>query len=213
MSFKDLKLSIEILKSIEEKGYIEASPIQKKAIPLVLEGHDLLAGAQTGTGKTAAFSLPILDKIFRSKKDNQDRKIKSLILAPTRELAVQVADNIRNYGVNLNFKIETIYGGSSINVQKSRLKRGADIVVATPGRLLDLLQQKIISFKNLEILVLDEADRMLDMGFIKDIEKIIKYLPKVRQTLLFSATFPKEIKSLANSILHKPKEVQIAERN
>lgn len=213
MSFKDLNLSIEILKSIEEKGYIEASPIQKKAIPLVLEGHDLLAGAQTGTGKTAAFSLPILNKIFTSKKDNQHRKIKSLILAPTRELAVQVADNIRNYGVNLNFKIETVYGGSSINVQKSRLKRGADIVVATPGRLLDLLQQKIISFKNLEILVLDEADRMLDMGFIKDIEKIIKYLPKVRQTLLFSATFPKEIKSLANSILHKPKEVQIAERN
>jgi ATP-dependent RNA helicase RhlE len=213
MSFKNLNLSIEILKSIEKKGYIEASPIQKKAIPLVIEGHDLLAGAQTGTGKTAAFSLPILNKIFTSKKNNQQRKIKSLILAPTRELAVQVADNIKNYGVNLNFKIETIYGGSSINVQKSRLKRGADIVVATPGRLLDLLQQKIISFKNLEILVLDEADRMLDMGFIKDIEKIIKYLPKVRQTLLFSATFPKEIKSLANSILHKPKEVQIAERN
>ena len=213
MSFKDLNLSIKILKSIEEKGYIEASPIQKKAIPLILEGHDLLAGAQTGTGKTAAFSLPILNKIFTSRKDNQQRKIKSLILAPTRELAVQVAENIRNYGVNLNFKIETIYGGSSINVQKSRLKRGADIVVATPGRLLDLLQQKTISFKNLEILVLDEADRMLDMGFIKDIEKIIKYLPKERQTLLFSATFPKEIKSLANSILYKPKEVQIAERN
>ena len=213
MSFKDLNLSIEILKSIEKKGYIEASPIQKKAIPLILEGHDLLAGAQTGTGKTAAFSLPILNKITTSKKNNQLRKIKSLILAPTRELAVQVADNIINYAENLNFKIETIYGGSSINVQKSRLKKGADIIVATPGRLLDLLQQKIISFKSLEILVLDEADRMLDMGFIKDIEKIIKYLPKVRQTLLFSATFPKEIKSLANSILYKPKEVQIAERN
>ena len=213
MSFKELELCNEILKSIEEKGYVEASPIQKKAIPLILAGHDLLAGAQTGTGKTAAFSLPILNKIFLSKKDSQQSTIKSLILAPTRELAVQVADNIRNYGVNLNFKIETIFGGASINVQKSRLKRGADIIVATPGRLLDLLQQKTFNLKNLEIFVLDEADRMLDMGFIKDIEKIIKYLPKVKQTLLFSATFPNEIKSLANSILHKPKEVQIAERN
>jgi len=213
MSFKELELCNEILKSIEEKGYVEASPIQKKAIPLILAGHDLLAGAQTGTGKTAAFSLPILNKIFLSKKDSQQSTIKSLILAPTRELAVQVADNIRNYGVNINFKIETIFGGASINVQKSRLKRGADIIVATPGRLLDLLQQKTFNLKNLEIFVLDEADRMLDMGFIKDIEKIIKYLPKVKQTLLFSATFPNEIKSLANSILHKPKEVQIAERN
>jgi len=213
MSFKELELCNEILKSIEEKGYVEASPIQKKAIPLILAGHDLLAGAQTGTGKTAAFSLPILNKIFLSKKDSQQSTIKSLILAPTRELAAQVADNIRNYGVNLNFKIETIFGGASINVQKSRLKRGADIIVATPGRLLDLLQQKTFNLKNLEIFVLDEADRMLDMGFIKDIEKIIKYLPKVKQTLLFSATFPNEIKSLANSILHKPKEVQIAERN
>ena len=213
MSFKELELCNEILKSIEEKGYVEASPIQKKAIPLILAGHDLLAGAQTGTGKTAAFSLPILNKIFLSKKDSQQSTIKSLILAPTRELAAQVADNIRNYGVNLNFKIETIFGGASINVQKSRLKRGADIIVATPGRLLDLLQQKTVNLKNLEIFVLDEADRMLDMGFIKDIEKIIKYLPKVKQTLLFSATFPNEIKSLANSILHKPKEVQIAERN
>jgi len=213
MSFKELELCNEILKSIKEKGYVEASPIQKKAIPLILAGHDLLAGAQTGTGKTAAFSLPILNKIFLSKKDSQQSTIKSLILAPTRELAVQVADNIRNYGVNLNFKIETIFGGASINVQKSRLKRGADIIVATPGRLLDLLQQKTFNLKNLEIFVLDEADRMLDMGFIKDIEKIIKYLPKVKQTLLFSATFPNEIKSLANSILHKPKEVQIAERN
>ena len=213
MSFKELELCNEILKSIKEKGYVEASPIQKKAIPLILAGHDLLAGAQTGTGKTAAFSLPILNKIFLSKKDSQKSSIKSLILAPTRELAVQVADNIRNYGVNLNFKIETIFGGASINVQKTRLKKGADIIVATPGRLLDLLQQKTFNLKNLEIFVLDEADRMLDMGFIKDIEKIIKYLPKVKQTLLFSATFPNEIKSLANSILHKPKEVQIAERN
>ena len=213
MSFKELELCNEILKSIKEKGYVEASPIQKKAIPLILAGHDLLAGAQTGTGKTAAFSLPILNKIFLSKKDSQKSTIKSLILAPTRELAVQVADNIRNYGVNLNFKIETIFGGASINVQKTRLKKGADIIVATPGRLLDLLQQKTFNLKNLEIFVLDEADRMLDMGFIKDIEKIIKYLPKVKQTLLFSATFPNEIKSLANSILHKPKEVQIAERN
>ena len=213
MSFKELELCNEILKSIEEKGYVEASPIQKKAIPLILAGHDLLAGAQTGTGKTAAFSLPILNKIFLSKKNDQQRKVKSLILTPTRELAVQVADNIRNYGVNLNFKIETIFGGANINVQKSRLKRGVDIVVATPGRLLDHLQQKTINLKDLDIFVLDEADRMLDMGFIKDIEKISKYLPKIKQTLLFSATFPNEIKTLANSILHKPKEVQIAERN
>ena len=213
MSFKELNLSIEILKSIEEKGYVEASPIQKKAIPLILEGHDLLAGAQTGTGKTAAFSLPILNKIFLSKKHDHQRKVKSLILTPTRELAVQVADDIRDYAVNLNLKIETIFGGANINVQKSKLKRGVDIVVATPGRLLDHLQQKTINLKDLDIFVLDEADRMLDMGFIKDIEKISKYLPKIKQTLLFSATFPNEIKSLANSILHKPKEVQIAERN
>ena len=213
MSFKELKLSPEILKSIEEKGYEEASPIQKKAIPLILEGYDLLAGAQTGTGKTAAFSLPILDKLHSSKGTGEKRKIRCLILTPTRELAVQVADNVRDYGVNLNFKIETIFGGANINVQKSKLRRGIDIVVATPGRLLDHLQQKTINLRDIEIFVLDEADRMLDMGFIKDIEKIIKHLPKEKQTLLFSATFPKEIKSLANSLLNNPKEVQIAERN
>jgi|TARA_B110000483_G_scaffold223838_1_gene282078 ATP-dependent RNA helicase RhlE len=213
MSFKELKLSSEILKTVEEKGYTEASPIQKKAIPLILEGHDLLAGAQTGTGKTAAFSLPILDRMYSSKGTGEKRKIRSLILTPTRELAVQVTDNVRDYGANLHFKTETIFGGANINVQKSKLRRGIDIVVATPGRLLDHLQQKTINLRDVEIFVLDEADRMLDMGFIKDIEKIIKYLPKERQTLLFSATFPKEIKALANNLLNNPKEVQIAERN
>ena len=213
MSFKELKLSSEILESIEKKGYDEASPIQKKAIPLILAGHDLLAGAQTGTGKTAAFSLPILDKMNASKVTGERRKIKTLILTPTRELAVQVAENVKDYGVNLHFKTETIFGGANINVQKSKLRRGIDIVVATPGRLLDHLQQQTINLKNVETFVLDEADRMLDMGFIKDIEKIINHLPKEKQTLLFSATFPKEIKSLASSLLQNPKEVQIAERN
>ena len=213
MSFKELKLSSEILKSIEEKGYDEASPIQKKAIPLILAGHDLLAGAQTGTGKTAAFSLPILDKMNTSKVVGEKRKIRTLIITPTRELAIQVAENIKVYGANLNFKTETIFGGANINVQKSKLRRGIDIVVATPGRLLDHLQHQTINLKNVETFVLDEADRMLDMGFIKDLEKIINHLPKVKQTLLFSATFPKEIKSLANSLLQNPKEVQIAERN
>ena len=213
MSFKELKLSPEILKSIEEKGYDKASPIQKKAIPLILEGHDLLAGAQTGTGKTAAFSLPILDKMNVFKRIGKKRTIRTLILTPTRELAVQVAENVRDYGSNLHFKTETIFGGASIHIQKSKLKKGIDIVVATPGRLLDHLQQQTINLQNVEIFVLDEADRMLDMGFIKDIKKIIKYLPKEKQTLLFSATFPKEIKSLANGLLQNPKEVQIAERN
>ena len=213
MSFKELKLSSEILESIEKKGYDEASPIQKKAIPLILAGHDLLAGAQTGTGKTAAFSLPILDKMNTAKVVGEKRKIRTLIITPTRELAVQVAENIKVYGANLHFKTETIFGGANINVQKSKLRRGIDIVVATPGRLLDHLQHQTISLKNVETFVLDEADRMLDMGFIKDLEKIINHLPKVKQTLLFSATFPKEIKSLANSLLQNPKEVQIAERN
>ena len=213
MSFKELKLSSEILESIEKKGYDEASPIQKEAIPLILAGHDLLAGAQTGTGKTAAFSLPILDKMNAAKVVGEKRKIRTLIITPTRELAVQVAENIKVYGANLHFKTETIFGGANINVQKSKLRRGIDIVVATPGRLLDHLQHQTISLKNVETFVLDEADRMLDMGFIKDLEKIINHLPKVKQTLLFSATFPKEIKSLANSLLQNPKEVQIAERN
>lgn len=213
MSFKELKLSSEILESIEKKGYDEASPIQKKAIPLILAGHDLLAGAQTGTGKTAAFSLPILDKMNTAKVVGEKRKIRTLIITPTRELAIQVAENIKVYGANLHFKTETIFGGANINVQKSKLRRGIDIVVATPGRLLDHLQHQTINLKNVETFVLDEADRMLDMGFIKDLEKIINHLPKVKQTLLFSATFPKEIKSLANSLLQNPKEVQIAERN
>ena len=213
MSFKELKLSSEILESIEKKGYDEASPIQKKAIPLILAGHDLLAGAQTGTGKTAAFSLPILDKMNTAKVVGEKRKIRTLIITPTRELAVQVAENIKVYGANLHFKTETIFGGANINVQKSKLRRGIDIVVATPGRLLDHLQHQTINLKNVETFVIDEADRMLDMGFIKDLEKIINHLPKVKQTLLFSATFPKEIKSLANSLLQNPKEVQIAERN
>ena len=178
-----------------------------------MAGHDLLAGAQTGTGKTAAFSLPILDKMNTAKVVGEKRKIRTLIITPTRELAVQVAENIKVYGANLHFKTETIFGGANINVQKSKLRRGIDIVVATPGRLLDHLQHQTINLKNVETFVIDEADRMLDMGFIKDLEKIINHLPKVKQTLLFSATFPKEIKSLANSLLQNPKEVQIAERN
>ena len=211
MLFNQLGLSAELLRAVEERGYSEATPIQQQAIPHILEGHDLLAGAQTGTGKTAGFALPLLQRLQYG-KDNR-RKIRALVLTPTRELAAQVGESVRDYGRYLPFKTCVIFGGVSINTQISRLRKGVDVVVATPGRLLDHMQQGTIDLSAVEVLVLDEADRMLDMGFIRDIRKVLKVLPKERQNLLFSATFSREIKQLAASTLNSPAEIQVAQEN
>ena len=211
MLFNQLGLSAELLRAIDEKGYREATPIQQQAIPLVLEGRDILAGAQTGTGKTAGFALPLLQHLQTSQTNR--RSVRVLVLTPTRELAAQVGESVRDYGKYLPFKTAVIFGGVSINTQFAKLKKGIDVIVATPGRLLDHMQQKTIDLSKIEILVLDEADRMLDMGFIKDIRKILKEMPKQRQNLLFSATFSKEIRQLANDLLNNPTEIQVATRN
>ncbi len=211
MLFNQLGLSAELLRAIDEKGYREATPIQQQAIPLVLEGRDILAGAQTGTGKTAGFALPLLQHLQTSQTNR--RSVRVLVLTPTRELAAQVGESVRDYGKYLPFKTAVIFGGVSINTQFAKLKKGVDVIVATPGRLLDHMQQKTIDLSKIEILVLDEADRMLDMGFIKDIRKILKEMPKQRQNLLFSATFSKEIRQLANDLLNNPTEIQVATRN
>ena len=193
MSFNTLGLSSELKKAIEDKGYTYPSDIQLQAIPSIIKGNDIMARAQTGTGKTAAFALPILQKF--QKDESKRRRVRALVLVPTRELASQVGDSFRSYGNNLRFRTSTIYGGVSINTQIDKLRKGVDIVVATPGRLLDHLDRKTLDLSELEVFVLDEADRMLDMGFIRDIKKILTYLPKKKQNLLFSATFPKEIKA------------------
>jgi ATP-dependent RNA helicase RhlE len=211
MLFKELGLSAELLRAIEEKGYNEATPIQQQAIPLVLAGRDILAGAQTGTGKTAGFTLPLLQHLQHSPHNR--RSIRALILTPTRELAAQVGESVRDYGSHLPFRTAVIFGGVSINTQINKLRQGVDIVVATPGRLLDHMQQKTIDLSKVEILVLDEADRMLDMGFIRDIRKVIKAIPKKRQNLLFSATFSNEIRRLAADLRDAPTEIQVATRN
>ncbi len=211
MLFNQLGLSAELLRAIDKKGYRNATPIQQQAIPLIMEGRDLLAGAQTGTGKTAGFALPLLQHLQTSNTNR--RSVRVLVLTPTRELAAQVGESIRDYGKYLPFRTATIFGGVSINTQFAKLKKGVDVIVATPGRLLDHLQQKSIDLSKIEILVLDEADRMLDMGFIKDIKKILKHLPTERQNLLFSATFSKEIRRLANDLLNAPTEIQVAARN
>ena len=211
MLFNQLGLSAELLRAVDEKGYSEATPIQQQAIPHILEGHDILAGAQTGTGKTAGFTLPLLQRLQFGKINR--RKIRALVLTPTRELAAQVGESVREYGRYLPFRTAVIYGGVSINTQISRLRKGVDVVVATPGRLLDHMQQGTIDLSAVEVLVLDEADRMLDMGFIRDIRKVLKVLPKERQNLLFSATFSKEIKQLAASTLNSPAEIQVAQEN
>jgi len=210
MSFKNFGLLQEIFQAIHEKGYIEASPIQMEAIPVILKGGDLLAGAQTGTGKTASFTLPILQLLMANYENKKNHLVRALILAPTRELAAQIADSVETYGKYLPLKVQAIFGGVNINAQIKKLRNGADILIATPGRLLDLVSQKIIDLSHVEILVLDEADRMMDMGFIHDIRKILAFLPKRRQNLLFSATFSKEIKSLAYGILKSPQTVEIA---
>lgn len=212
MSFKSLGLSDALLKAVSKKGYTTPSPIQQKAIPKILERRDILASAQTGTGKTAGFALPML-QILASKPTLRKRPVRALILTPTRELAAQVYDDVRNYSEFVDIRATVVFGGVNANPQIRTLRQGVDVLVATPGRLLDLHGQGVFSFNSVEILVLDEADRMLDMGFLRDIKRILALLPKKRQNLLFSATFSKEIKQLANSFLHQPILVEATPEN
>ncbi len=212
MSFKSLGLSEALLKAISKKGYTTPSPIQQKAIPKILERKDVLASAQTGTGKTAGFALPIL-QILSEEKTLHKRPIRSLILTPTRELAAQVLQDFKDYGEYTDIRSTVVFGGVGANPQIRTLRQGVDVLVATPGRLLDLHSQKALSLARVEVLVLDEADRMLDMGFLRDIKKILALLPSRRQNLLFSATFSKEIKQLANGFLHHPVMVEAAPEN
>jgi ATP-dependent RNA helicase RhlE len=210
-------LSAEIVQAVAAKGYTEPTPIQQQAIPVILAGGDLLGAAQTGTGKTAGFTLPILQRLSTTPAPNKAAvnrwPIRALILTPTRELAAQVEDSVQEYGKYVNLNSMTIFGGVNITPQIRRLKSRVDILVATPGRLLDHVQQRTVDLSHIEILVLDEADRMLDMGFIRDIRRILALLPKQRQNLLFSATFSNEIKSLASTLLNKPTVVEVARRN
>jgi ATP-dependent RNA helicase RhlE len=212
MLFKDLGLSAALLKAVDKKGYSEPSPIQEKAIPRILEGKDVLASAQTGTGKTAGFTLPIL-QILAEKAPERRRQIRTLILTPTRELAAQIYENVREYGEFLDIRSTVIFGGVNQNPQVKTLRQGVDILIATPGRLLDLHNQKVFTLSNVEILVLDEADRMLDMGFLRDIKKIMALIPARRQNLLFSATFSADIKKLAGEFLHNPVLVEATPEN
>ena len=216
MSFASLGLSEAIVRAVSERGYSEPTPIQLQAIPAVLSGGDLLAGAQTGTGKTAGFVLPILQRLSTTAPQRPaagKRPIRTLILTPTRELAAQVEESVRDYSKHVKVSSTTIFGGVNINPQIERLRRGVDILVATPGRLLDHAQQRTVDLSTVEVLVLDEADRMLDMGFIHDIKRVLKLLPPKRQNLLFSATFSDEIKALADGLLDNPKLIEVARRN
>ena len=212
MSFADLGLCDSLLEAVAKSGYDTPSPIQAKAIPAILEGKDVMAAAQTGTGKTAGFTLPILENLRtgNSAKANQAR---ALVLTPTRELAAQVGESVQTYGQNLSLRSTVVFGGVKINPQMQKLRRGVDVLVATPGRLLDLYNQNAVKFDHLEVLVLDEADRMLDMGFIHDIRKIIKLLPRDRQNLMFSATFSADIRQLAKTIVHQPVEISVTPEN
>ena len=213
MSFSDLGLLPELLRAVADKGYDTPSPIQLQAIPAVLAGRDVLAGAQTGTGKTAGFVLPILQRLAADAANAAGRAPRALVLTPTRELAAQVAQSARDYGKYMPLRTYQVFGGVSINPQISALRAGCDILVATPGRLLDLAQQRALDLSKIQVLVLDEADRMLDMGFIHDIRRIIKLLPQKRQNLLFSATYSDDIRGLAERLLHNPLSVQVAARN
>ena len=214
LKFTELGLVPEILRAIADQGYETPTPIQAQAIPVVLEGNDLMACAQTGTGKTAGFTLPILNRLAQAKTTTTGpRKIRVLILTPTRELAAQVAESVGTYGAHLPFKSLVIFGGVSMNPQISALRKGVDILVATPGRLLDHAQQRNVDLSGVEVLVLDEADRMLDMGFIHDIKRVLALVPKKRQTLLFSATFSDEIRELASKFLTAPEYVESERRN
>ena len=216
MQFTDLNLLPELLKAIDDKGYTTPSPIQQQAIPAVLAGRDLMAAAQTGTGKTAGFTLPLLQMLaegFNQGRKVQSNHVRALILTPTRELAAQVAESVAVYGKYLPLRSAVVFGGVKINPQMMALRRGVDILVATPGRLLDLYQQNAVRFTQLEVLVLDEADRMLDMGFINDIKKVLALLPKKRQNLLFSATFSDDIRKLAKGLVNDPLEVSVSPAN
>jgi len=216
MSFPDLGLCQELLRAIEELGYTQPTPVQIQAIPVVLAGRDLLAGAQTGTGKTAAFAWPILERLRQHANTSTSparHAIRALVLTPTRELAVQVEESFRFYGKHLPLRSAVVYGGVNMDPQVAELREGREIVVATPGRLLDHVQSKTINLSQVQIFVLDEADRMLDMGFIRDIRRIMEQLPKKRQNLLFSATFSSEIKALADSLLHDPTMIEVARRS
>ncbi|SFB85924.1 ATP-dependent RNA helicase RhlE [Marinospirillum celere] len=212
MTFSSLGLSAPILAALKDQGYTHPTPIQAQAIPAIMEGKDMMAAAQTGTGKTAGFTLPILERLSKGlpAKSNQ---VRCLILTPTRELAAQVAESVALYGRQLPLKSAVVFGGVKINPQMMKLRRGADILVATPGRLLDLYNQNAVKFDHLEVLVLDEADRMLDMGFIHDIKRILKVLPPKRQNLLFSATFSKEIRTLAKGLVNNPVEISVSPQN
>ncbi len=215
MSFDTLGLSAELLRAISEQGYNEPTPVQRTAIPVVLAGKDVLAGAQTGTGKTAGFTLPLLQMLSANPSSNGRRPVRALVLTPTRELAAQVGDSVQTYGRHLPLQSTVVFGGVKINPQIAKLRRGVDILVATPGRLLDHASQKTVDLSQIEILVLDEADRMLDMGFIHDIRKIMAMLPSKdkRQTLLFSATFSNDIKQLASRLLNNPELIEVARQN
>ena len=212
MSFDSLGLSAELLRAVSAKGYRTPTPIQQKAIPVILQGRDVMGGAQTGTGKTAGFTLPILQRLSAGKPASSNQ-VRALILTPTRELAAQVGESVADYGKNLRLRSTVVFGGVKINPQMMALRKGADVLVATPGRLLDLHNQNAVRFNQVEVLVLDEADRMLDMGFIHDIKKVLALLPAKRQNLLFSATFSKDIKQLANKLLNKPTLIEVAPQN
>jgi len=214
MSFDSLGLSADILRAVAEQGYREPTPIQRQAIPVMLSGRDLLASAQTGTGKTAGFTLPLLQKLSTQAASGRGRRpVRALILTPTRELAAQIGENVRDYSKYLELRSLVVFGGVSINPQMMKLRGGVDILVATPGRLLDLEHQNAVDLSQIEVLVLDEADRMLDMGFIHDIRRVLAKLPAKRQNLLFSATFSDDIKTLAEKLLHNPEQVEVARRN
>ena len=216
INFTDLGLSEPLLKAVRDKGYVTPSPIQAQAIPAVISGRDVMAAAQTGTGKTAGFTLPLLEKLSKggtAQSRVQSNNVRALVLTPTRELAAQVSDSIATYGKYLNLHSTVVFGGVKINPQMMRLRQGVDVLVATPGRLMDLYNQNAVKFSQLEVLILDEADRMLDMGFIRDIKKIISLLPKQRQNLLFSATFSADIRALAKGLVHNPLEISVNTEN
>ncbi len=216
MSFTSLGLSKPLLKAVADQGYTEPSPIQLQAIPAVISGRDIMAAAQTGTGKTAGFTLPLLERLSKggtAQSRVQSNNVRALVLTPTRELAAQVSESIATYGKYLNLHSTVVFGGVKINPQMMRLRQGVDVLVATPGRLLDLYNQNAVKFSQLEVLILDEADRMLDMGFIRDIKKIIAVLPKQRQNLLFSATFSDDIRALAKGLVNNPLEISVSPRN
>ena len=211
MSFDSLGLLPEIVRAVTERGYTEPTPVQARAIPEIISGRDILAGAQTGTGKTAGFTLPLLHRLCMSARKGGAPR--ALVLTPTRELALQVAESVRSYGKYLPLRSNVVYGGVSINPQIEALSRGSDVLIATPGRLLDHAQQRTVDLSQIEILVLDEADRMLDMGFINDIRRIIRLLPVKRQNLMFSATYSDDIRKLTQGVLKNPVEVEVARRN